>query len=238
MRPSRILLALALVLVAGRAHAWPYELYPAPNDLSGYRVTASVAVDQGKAELLQDERITAANVDKVRTILLGGDCGDAALQDAMEQGDPRWAVVRYTPNDGARPELVVLDHAIATLAAADLRGDGHPVLRVMIDYLQPHRGRITFFMYPVADKLEPVEYVDAVDHYKMQIELIEADKAWWKQVGSGKAAEFLLVDGRFPDRTDLMRIHWDGHLWLRTQRTLPPGAVGNVALFPAETAFP
>jgi hypothetical protein len=238
MRFAHLVIALAFLLPASHAFAWPYEVYPAPKDFSGYRVAAHATVKGGTAELLLDDRITDANTAKVRTILLGGDSGDPALQDAIERDDPRWAVVRFTPSDGGQTEVMVLDHALASLTAADIQGDGDAKLEVTIDYLQPHRGRSTFFMEPINDKLEPVQYVDAVDHYKMQIELIDADKAWWKQTRSGKAAEFLLVDGRFPDRTDLMRIHWNGKLWLRTQKMLPPGAVATAAGFPAADAFP
>lgn len=238
MRFASLVLALALLLPAGHAFAWPYEVYPTPKDLTGYRIAATVAVRQGTAELLLDDRITAANVAKVRTILLGGNAGDPALQDAIEGDDPRWALVRFTPRDGGKASVLVLDQAIASLAAADIQGDGDPQLEVTIDYLQSHRGRSTFFMHPVDGKLELVEYLDVAHGYKLQIELIDADKAWWRQTRSGKAAEFLLVDSRFPDRTDLMRIHWDGRRWLHTEKTLPPGAVKSAAAFPAAAAFP
>ena len=238
MRFAHLVLALGLLLPAGHAFAWPHEVYPVPKDFTGYRVAATVAVRDGTAELLLDDRITAANAAKVRTILLGGNAGDPALQRAIEGDDPRWAVLRFTPRDGGKADVLVLDQAIASLAAADIQGDGDPKLEVTIDYLQSHRGRTTFFVHPVAGKLALVDYVDVAHGYKMEIELIDADKAWWKQTRSGKAAEFLLVDSRFPDRTDLLRLHWDGRRWLHTEKTLPPGAVRSAADFPAADAFP
>lgn len=239
MKALRLPLLLAALLWAGPALAWPYEVYPTPKDLSGYKVASAVELPEGKAELLLDKRITPENTAKVRTVLLGGHCGDDALQTALERDDPLWALVRFTPKEsGATPEIVVLDHAIASLKGSDIEGNGHAKLEVQIDYLQPHRGLLTLFMQPVAGKLKPVEYADADSGYKVQIELTQANKAWWKRQPSGGAEEFLLVDGRFPDRTDLMRIHWNGQRWLRYSKMLPPGAVADVKAFPPASAFP
>lgn len=222
---------------AGPAMAWPYENYPDPRDLSGYAVTASLTLPDGKAELLADRRITAANRDKIRTILLGGEAGDATLQHEFDHDDPRWAVVRFTPKQGA-PHLVVLDHALASLALDDIEGDGRPELRVEIDYLEGYRGRLTLFMEAVQGRLEPVQYRDAQDGYRVQIELMDAPKGWWKRLKDGKAAEFLMVDARFDQRTDLMRIAWDGKEWKRYSRMLPGGAVSTAEHFPPRAQFP
>lgn len=222
---------------AGPAMAWPYENYPEPRDFAGYTVLTTLTLPEGKAELLADKRITAANRDKVRAILLGGEAGDARLQQDFDHDDPRWAVVRFTPKQGEQ-HIMVLDHALASLALDDIQGDGKPKLRVEIDYLEGYRGRLTLFMEPVKGRLEPVQYRDAQDGYRVQIELMDAPKGWWKRSKDGKAAEFLMVDARFDQRVDLMRIAWDGKEWKRFSRMLPGGAVTSAEHFPPRVQFP
>jgi hypothetical protein len=236
----RFLSILALLLgVSGPALAWPYEVYRVPADLSGYRVSATATLNEGVAELLTDARITDANRDKVRTILLGGDAKDPKLQDSIDQDDPRWAIVRFTPKGGGKPEFVVLDHALASIEPADIDGSGKPKLKVSIDYIDIHRGVLTLFMEPRTDGLKPVEYTDVPGGYKVQIELMDADKAWWREgAPAGKAKTFLMVDSRFDAHTDLMSIRWDGTRWLRATKRLPGGAVPEQAKFPAPAQFP
>lgn len=236
MRIAGWLAAVVGMLFAGEAMAWPYENYPDPKSLDGYAVTATAALPEGKAELLMDRRITAANQAQVRDILLGREIADRALQDSFDHEDPRWAVVRFTPKTGP-VHLVVLDHALARLTAEDIQGDGRRKLRVDIDYLEGYRGRLTLYMEPVANRLEPVQYTDDVDGYRVQIELMDAAKAWWKAEKAGKATEFLMVDARFDSRTDLMRVYWDGKQWKRAMKVLPGGAVGNAKDFPPRASF-
>lgn len=224
------------LLGAGGARAWPYENYPEPRSLDGYTVTATARLPEGRAELLVDARITEANRAMVRRILLGQEVEDARLQDSFDHDDPRWAMIRFTPKDGPA-QVVVLDHALASLAAEDIQGDGRRKLRVEIDYLEGYRGRLTLFMEPVANRLEPVQYADATDGYRVQIELMEAAHAWWTAGKAGKAAEFLMVDARF-DKADLVRIYWQDGQWKRALRSVPAASLGPRGQFPPRDSFP
>ena len=47
-----------------------------------------------------------------------------------------------------------------------------------------------------------------------------------------------MVDARFDQRTDLMRIAWDGKEWKRYSRMLPGGAVSTAEHFPPRAQFP
>ncbi|MGE5545451.1 MAG: hypothetical protein ACM33T_01025 [Solirubrobacterales bacterium] len=230
-------LVLTGMLWAGTALAWPYENYRVPDSFDGYRVAETVPLKGGKVELLLDARITPANAEQVRAILLGRPASDTALQDSLDREDPRWAVVRLTPKSG-EVRHVVLDHALAGIRRADIQGDGNPQVEVTIDYLEGYRGRLTLFMQQTAEGLRPIEYIDAGGGYSVQIELMDSPKGWWRRLPSGKGEEFLAVDARFDRGTDLMRIAWDGKRWVRTMTVVPNGSVDGAKAFPPREAFP
>ncbi|HTH15131.1 MAG TPA: hypothetical protein VL974_00650 [Magnetospirillum sp.] len=231
----RALVAVGL-LAGGEAVAWPYENYPEPRSLAGYTVATTAQLPEGRAELLTDSRITAANRAKVREILLGREVDDSVLQDSFDRDGPRWAMVRFTPKAGP-VQVVVLDHALASIVAEDIQGDGRRKLRVEIDYLEGYRGRLTLFMEAKANRLEPLQYADASDGYRVQIELMDAAHAWWKAGKAGKATEFLMVDARF-DQADLVRIYWEGGQWKRALKSVPAASVSPAGQFPARETFP
>jgi hypothetical protein len=133
---------------------------------------------------------------------------------------------------------VVLDHALASIAADDPNGDGVSELRVEIDYLEGYRGKPTLFTDPHPGGLRAVEYTDDPGGDKMQIELMDAAKACFPEDRSGTAAIFRMVDARFPDRTDSTTIRWNGKAWMRTPRTMPGGGAPDGSSFPFADQFP